>query len=100
MTAPKQLLPGPVSIEQMKEAMETINFQPQKQVLHETEDEKNLGASEEYDRLVLAFNEIAELERELRIKSTEIFQRHGLYQHGFAASVMTHYVSEWDQSKS
>ena len=96
----KQLSHGPITIQQVKDAMEAINFQPQTQILHETEDEKNLGTSEEYDRLVLAFNEIAELERVLRTKSEEIFQCHGLHQHGFAASVTTHYVPEWDQTRS
>jgi len=96
----KQLSPGPITIQQLKESIEAINFQAQTHILHETLPEKNLGASEEYDRLVLAFNEIAELERVLRSKSNEIFRRHGLDRHGFAASVTTHYVPEWDLTRS
>jgi hypothetical protein len=37
------------------------------------------------------------LDKNLREQARAIFERHGLSEHGFAASVTFHYVPQWDK---
>lgn len=60
------------------------------------------GSSELHDQCTAAFNEIAELNREVRERADAIFAEHGLQGHGFTAYVATAYDmtadKHWDKS--
>ena len=57
------------------------------------------GQSAEHDNLVAAFSELHRLDKSLREQARAIFERHGLSEHGFAASVTFHYVPQWDEHR-
>jgi hypothetical protein len=57
------------------------------------------GQSDEHDRITAAFTEIYYLDQRVRAEAAEIFARHGLGDHGLAATIETHYVPEWDKTR-
>ena len=100
-TAParrRRLTPRPIDIYTAKWLASTLD--PGRLVHYETEAETNFGVSAEYDRLVLAFNEIASLVQEVEQRSDEIFERHELIDHGFRAGVYSGYFPGLDKHAS
>lgn len=58
-----------------------------------------IGQSSQHDRLTAAINELHELDLEVRERAKDIFKKYGFEDHGFAASVSSHYIPEWDKHR-
>ena len=86
-----------LSINSVKLAYEATNFQPHRTCLDEFRTDPQHGRSAEHDKLMSAFSELRSLDDNLRKQAQEIFERHGLFEHGFAACATFHYVPEWDK---
>jgi len=65
-----------------------------------TETETNFGVDAEYDLLVLACNELADLIQEVERRADAILDRYGLTDHGLASSLGTYYYQKLDKYAS
>ena len=54
------------------------------------------GQDELHDRLTAAWNEVADLDQEVRARIAAIFEKHGLGEHGFGGAVVTDYDPKKD----
>jgi hypothetical protein len=66
----------------------------------EEREETKLGVDGEYDRLVFAFNEIADISKEAKRRAREVLAQYGLAEHGFDVVFGTGYAPRLDKHRS
>jgi hypothetical protein len=86
-----------LTLDLVKRAYEVGGVQPHQLWGDDIQPDLFQGQSAEHDNLVAAFSELHRLDKNLREQARAIFERRGLSEHGFAASVTFHYVPQWDK---
>jgi len=95
---PRRLTPNVSNINTAKWIAATTD--PVRLVSEEQKVETKLGVDEEYDRLVLAFNEVADIAHDAKQRARLVLSQYGLSDHGFDVAFSTGYVPHQDKHAS